>query len=63
MFFEVYSVGDNLKTRFAVLNLKGVAASWLQTVERRGRVLDWDVLCQAVFDRFDRDQYQLQLQI
>ncbi|PUZ77488.1 hypothetical protein GQ55_1G375700 [Panicum hallii var. hallii] len=61
MFFEVYSVGDNLKTRFAALNFKGVAASWLQTVERRGRVLDWDVLCQAVFDRFDRDQYQLQL--
>jgi len=59
MFFEVYSVGDQLKTRFTALNFKGVAASWHQTAERRG--LDWDKFCQNVFDRFDWDQYHLQL--
>ena len=37
MFFEVYSVGDHLKTHFVALNFKGAAASWLQTAERRGR--------------------------
>jgi len=61
MFFEVYSVGDHLKTRFAALNFSGAAAAWLQTAEHRGRELNWDKFCQAVFDRFDRDQYQLHL--
>jgi len=61
MFFEVYSVGEHLKARFAALNFSGAAASWLQTAERRGRESDWDRFCQAVFDRFDRDQSQTQL--
>jgi len=61
MFFEVYSVGEQLKTRFAALNFSGAAASWLQTAERRGRELNWDKFCHVVFDHFDRNQYQLQL--
>ena len=50
-----------LKTRFAALNFKGPAAAWLQTFEQQGRVLDWDSFCSAVLDRFDRDQYKIQL--
>ncbi|KAJ1266387.1 hypothetical protein BS78_08G147400 [Paspalum vaginatum] len=42
MYFEVYSVADALKTRFAALNFIGAAATWLQTFKHRGRVLDWD---------------------
>ena len=61
IFFEVYSVGDHLKTRFVALNFTGATASWLQTAERHGRELDWARFCQAVFDRFDRHQYQIQL--
>ena len=61
IFFEVYSVGDHLKTRFAALNFTGATASWLQTAERHGRELDWARFCQAVFDRFDHHQYQIQL--
>ena len=61
MFFEVYSVGNALKTRFAALNFDGPAATWLQTLERKGRVLDWDEFCAVVFARFDKDQYQLLL--
>lgn len=61
MFFEVYPVSPQLKTRFAALNFKGTAAAWLQTLERRGRIVDWEVFCEAVFDRFDRNQYQAQL--
>jgi len=61
MHFEVFSVSSDLKTRFAALNVKGAAAAWLQTFERRGRVTDWDTFCSAVFKRFDKDQYQLQL--
>jgi hypothetical protein len=48
-----------MKTRFAVLNFQGSAATWLQTVERRGRVTDWDQLCELVFMKFDKDQYQI----
>ncbi|RLN39853.1 hypothetical protein C2845_PM01G06350 [Panicum miliaceum] len=59
--FEVFSVSPDMKTRFAALNFKGAAASWLLTYERRERVLDWDTFFSAVFDRFDRDHYQLQL--
>ena len=58
MFFELYSVTESLKTRFAALNFTGVAASWLQTYELRGRVTSWSTLCKAVCDRFDLDQYQ-----
>jgi len=61
MYFEVFSVGESMKTRFAALNFKGAAATWLQTFERRGRVLDWEEFCLAVLERFDRDQYQTQL--
>jgi hypothetical protein len=55
----VFSVSPDLKTRFAALNFKGAAALWSLTIERRGRVLDWDTFCSAVFERFDKDQYQI----
>lgn len=61
MYFEVYMVSPNLKTRFAALIFKGVAASWLQTLERRGRITDWEQFCLVVFSRFDKDQYQTHL--
>jgi hypothetical protein len=41
LFFEVYGTPHAMKTRFAILNFKGAAASWLQMVERRGRITDW----------------------
>jgi hypothetical protein len=57
VFFEVYAVHPSLKTRFATLNFKGMAASWLQTVQRQGRITDWDKLCDLVMGKFDRNQY------
>jgi hypothetical protein len=61
MFFELYVVHPSLKTRFAALNFRGVAKTWLQTVQRKGRVLDWDQLCEPVMNRFDKNQYQILL--
>lgn len=61
MFFEVYAVEASLKTRFAALNFKGAAASWLQTVQKRGRILDWEVLSPMGLAKFDRYQYPLML--
>lgn len=61
MFFEVYGVHPTMMTRFAALNFQGSAVTWLQTVQRRGRVTDWQQLCDLVFERFDKDQYKTQL--
>jgi hypothetical protein len=60
-YFEIFVVSDELKPRFAALNFTDAAAAWLQTVELRGRITSWEVLHQAVCDRFDKDQYQLHM--
>jgi hypothetical protein len=60
-YFEVYAVHTAMKTRFATLNFKGAASTWLQTMERRGRIADWDKLCELVMAKFDKDQYQILL--
>jgi hypothetical protein len=39
----------------------GVAEAWLQTMELCGRFTSWDKLQQAVWVRFDRDQYSLHM--
>jgi hypothetical protein len=61
MFFDVYAVDVSLKTRFAALNFQGSAATWLQTVQRKGRITDWATLCDLVMGKFDVDQYQVLL--
>jgi hypothetical protein len=61
MYFELYAVHESLKTHFTALNFTGAAAIWLQTVQKQGRVTDWDSLCALVFAKFDKDQYQTQL--
>ena len=57
IYFEVYMVDQSLKTRFAALNFQGAAASWLQTVQRRGRITDWAYLCELVMAKFDGEHY------
>ena len=54
MYFEVYAVHPALKTRFAVLNFIAPASTWLQTMERRGRITDWAKLCELVFAKYDK---------
>ena len=61
LYFEVYNVSDVLKPRFAALNFDAVASSWLQTLELKGRVTNWEALHTAVYARFDKDQYHLHL--
>jgi len=61
LFFEVYGVHPAMRTRFAALNFQGPAATWLQTIERHGRITNWDQLCELVFAKYDKDQYQKHL--
>jgi hypothetical protein len=44
-YFEVYNVHPSLKTHFTALNFMGAAALWLQTMERRERISNWDCFC------------------
>jgi hypothetical protein len=59
MYFEVYTVSENMKTRFAVLNFKGAASTWLQTMELYGWITDWTQLYEMVMKKYDKDQYQI----
>ena len=59
--FEVCAVHPALKTRFAALNFIAPASTWLQTMERRGRIIDWAKLCELVFAKYDKDQQALML--
>ena len=61
VFFEVYTVHPTLKTRFPTLNFKGMAATWLQTVQRKGRITEWNQLCEMVMEKFDKNQHQILL--
>jgi uncharacterized membrane protein len=55
VYFEVYAVQESMKTRFTSLYFKGSAATWLQTMERRGRIVDWTKLCDLVMAKYDKD--------
>lgn len=61
IYFEVYRTHPAMKTQFAILNFEGAVVTWLQTVERQGRITDWDKLCELVFSKYDKDQYQKHL--
>jgi len=61
LYFKVYEVQASMKTRFAVLNFKGATMTWLQTLQRRGQIRDWDQLCNLVLTKFDKDRYQILL--
>ena len=61
VYFEVYAVEEMMKTCFALLNFKGSTDTWLQTVERRGRIVDWSKLYELVMAKYDKDQYQILL--
>jgi hypothetical protein len=61
VFFEVYATHPSLKTWFATLNYMGVALTWLQTVQRNGRIVDLLKLYELVMERFDKNQYKILL--
>jgi hypothetical protein len=59
VYFDVFSVPESLRTRYATLNFTDRATLWLETIEVSGRIEDWGVLCQLVFKRWDKDQHQV----
>jgi hypothetical protein len=59
VYFDVFSVPESLRTRYATLNFTDRAALWLGTVVVSGHIEDWVVLCQLVFNRWGKDQHQV----
>jgi hypothetical protein len=57
--FDVFSVPESLRTRYATLNFTDRAALWLETIEVAGPIEDWEFLCQLVFNHWDKDQHQV----
>lgn len=43
--------------KLATINFTGSATFWMQSVEMNLRELNWNDLCQAVIDRFEKDQH------
>lgn len=56
-YFELYQVLPGLRTRYASLNFKGTAALWLRNVQAKGRVENWDELCNLVHEKFGKNKY------
>jgi hypothetical protein len=57
VYFDVFSVPESLRTRYATLNFSGRVALCLETIEVSGRIEEWATLCRLVFQRWDRDQH------
>jgi hypothetical protein len=57
VYFNVFSVLESLRTRYATLNFSGRVALWLEMIEVSGSIEEWTTLCRLVFQRWDRDQH------
>ncbi|CAO2192037.1 unnamed protein product [Urochloa humidicola] len=60
-YFEMYRVDSSAWVRFAVMNFRGAAARWSQSVDKQLRQASWPELCSMLLERFGRDQYDLLL--
>ena len=48
---------DSLRTRYASLNFRGVAALWLRNIQARRRLDDWGEMCCLVHEKFGKNKY------
>jgi hypothetical protein len=56
-YFDMYGVELSLWVQVASMHLEGLAARWLQSVERRLKHANWHEFCSLIHDRFGRDQH------
>ncbi|CAN6234028.1 unnamed protein product [Urochloa humidicola] len=56
-YFDVYSVPPETWVKLAIMNFTGSAAFWTQSIEADLRKCSWEMLCDSVVDRFERDQH------
>lgn len=56
-YFDICAINPEHQVKLAVMFMIGTAAFWLQTIEMDLKKCSWPVLCHAVIERFERDQY------
>lgn len=57
IFFEIYSVPDNMWVKLATMYFSGSADFWLQAADPCILVRPWNEFCAAVCSRFEREQH------
>jgi hypothetical protein len=58
-YFDMYETEPHMWIKVATLQFEGVAARWLQSIKPRLPSLSWRQFCQAIQDRFIREQHEL----
>ncbi|XP_035822042.1 uncharacterized protein [Zea mays] len=58
-YFEMYATEEVAWVKVATMHFNGVANRWLQSIEPRLASFSWHQFCQAVHDRFGREQHEL----
>ncbi|XP_071685404.1 uncharacterized protein [Lolium perenne] len=58
-YFRVYSVSTEFWVEHATMHFTGNAALWFQSAEDKIGEVTWSELCEIIYTRFDRGQYQM----
>ncbi|WVZ73357.1 hypothetical protein U9M48_021672 [Paspalum notatum var. saurae] len=58
-YFDMYGVEQSMWIRVASMHFEGVAARWLQSVQRELRFANLTQFCRLLLDRFGKDQHEL----
>jgi hypothetical protein len=56
---EMYDVEEGIWVKIASMHFEGPVAHWLQSVERRVRIVTWSELCSWIHERFSKDEHEL----
>lgn len=58
-YFAMYATEITVWVRVASMHFEGVAGRWFQSIEPQVSSWSWQQFCQAVHDRFGREQHEL----
>uniref|UniRef100_A0A0A8ZCB4 Retrotransposon gag domain-containing protein n=1 Tax=Arundo donax TaxID=35708 RepID=A0A0A8ZCB4_ARUDO len=58
-YFNIYDVDPPQWVKVATMHFEGVAACWLQSVERKLHNASWSELCRLIHDCFGHEQHEL----
>jgi hypothetical protein len=58
-YFEMYATETFVWVKVSTMHFVGAAARWLQSIEPRLPSMSWRQFCQAIHDRFGREQHEL----
>ncbi|CAO2166027.1 unnamed protein product [Urochloa humidicola] len=60
-YFELYSLNSSVWIKFATMQFEGVAARWLQSVEKHLSQISWSEFCKLLLEHFGKDQHEVLL--